>query len=508
MSDESQIVQLEEKNLGLDNEVLFRNKQLEYINPVGSKSIKANESRITFSFQDEKDHFISLKDAFISIPVTLTSATAGRINPIIAAKQSLLSLINAVRVTTVNNASILDYEKDLHISANLRLLLENQPEYLESIASMIQFDKDYPHENTDIDAYTGANLQRPEANEYKTSASLIPNSNARNPNHNVGFMKRRKYLLEDADSKSTTEVKFTAKIPLKLIHDFFFQLDFPIYYPNIKIEFEFNVGNSSFKPFCSGKTAPTSAVPSIVASAGPPVATVANGADGVAAADEEDYTASLTVDGEARLYYHRIVLPDSEGPRIAKMVEDGFTKYITYRKYNVVDRKDISKVGSEYDISTDSVSTRRVFGLLYPSVGSADGHLYPSPLLTTGTLNNANVWVHKVRQFDRDIEGDAERWQHLSAEFPYDDTNNGPLNYNEFKKRYNILCMNVSRKGDLVNKDSSTVVRVKATPYDNSTGLTITSGEVQWIIEELRAVAVQFGRSGLVRVVDSSVMRA
>lgn len=475
MSDESQLVELQKPEP--EDEPLFRNKQLEYVPQVGNPAISNGQSRITFTFQDVKDHFISLKDAWISIPVTVTYASAdanATTNHMYAVKQSLLSLVNSVRVTTVNNASILDYEKDLQISANLRLLLENNPDYLRSIASMIQFDKDYPHENAEIDSYTGNNLQNPEQKEYTSGGD----ANVRNPNHNLGFMKRRKFLLEDLASRVTTDVKFIAKIPLKLIHDFFFQLDFPIYYPNIKIEFEFNVGASSFKPICRGQLAGGTV--------------------------DKAYTASLTTGQEPKLYYHRVEIPDELGASIAQKVEDGFEKVIKYRKYNVVDRKPTGGV-NEYDISTDSTSTRRIFGLLYPAaaVGAAnivDGDAYPSPLLTVGKLEDANCWIHKQRQFDRDISGDAERWAHLSAEFPFSDSNDGPIDYNEFVKRYNILCMNVTRKQNLLNKDSSTTVRVKATPS--------TAGEIQWIVEEERLLKLKYGSKGLTRVLDGPSIKA
>lgn len=478
MSDQDQLESLLNPQDGEDQ--LFNKLQLEYITQLSGKPTTANQKNIIFSFQDVKDCFISFKDAWIEIPVTVTALAGGSakpfsVAPLLAAKASLLSLLNSVRVTTVGNSSLLDTEANLHLSANLRLLLENNPEFLQTVASQIHYSKDYPH-STSVGMKGESSLTGARTDEFVAADNC-----ARTSDYNVGFMKRRSALLADADSVATTDIKFRAKIPLKYIHDFFAQLDFPIYYPNIKIEFYFNVNNNgSYLPFSYGrKTAATYE------------------------SDAADYTVTLTDDGiaEPRLYYHRVVLPPEMAAQVAKKFESGFSRTIRYRRYDVRDPEPIAAgVTFEKDISTDSVATRRVFGLLQPTVtNSADGVKWPSPLLTVGSLEDANVKIHKISQFDNNINGNAERWYHLKSEFPYMGVDNGPLDYKEFTSRYNILCMNVTRRGELMNKDSSTVIR----PRCRSTA----AGQIRWIIEEERICQVEFGAKGITRVIDASAVK-
>lgn len=504
MSDQDQLESLLNPQDGEDQ--LFNKLQLESINQLGATTIAGQQKNIMFSFQDVKDCFISFKDAWIEIPVTVTSfvdATTPANNrpfsaaPLLAAKASLLSLLNSVRVTTVGNSSLLDTEANLHLSANLRLLLENNPEFLQTVASQIQYSKDYPH-STSVGMKGEASLTGARTDEFEekkqaaVAAVAIPAGGgntapvpaldatpARTADYNAGFMERRSALLADADSVATTNIKFRAKIPLKYIHDFFAQLDFPIYYPNIKIDFYFNVKDmGSYLPFSYGRK---------------DAATYES--------DAANYTVTLTAGEEPKLYYHRVVLPPEMAAQVAKKFESGFSRTIRYRRYDVRDPETVAAGAAfEKDISTDSVATRRVFGLLQPTVSnSADGVKWPSPLLTVGSLEDANVKIHKINQFDNNINGNAERWYHLKSEFPYMGVDNGPLDYKEFTSRYNILCMNVTRRGELMNKDSSTVIRPRCRPT--------AAGQIRWIIEEERICQVEFGAKGITRVIDASAVK-
>lgn len=499
MSDQDQLESLLNPQDGEDQ--LFNKLQLESINQLGATTIAGQQKNILFSFQDVKDCFISFKDAWIEIPVTVTSfvdATTPANSrpfsaaPLLAAKASLLSLLNSVRVTTVGNSSLLDTEANLHLSANLRLLLENNPEFLETVASQIHYSKDYPHLSSvgmkGEALLTGARTD--EFEEKKTPAfaagaavTAADVTTSRTADYNAGFMERRSALLADVDNDSTqpltSSIIFRAKIPLKYIHDFFAQLDFPIYYPNIKIDFYFNVKDmGSYLPFSYGrKNAATYE------------------------SDAANYTVTLTAGQEPKLYYHRVVMPPEVAAQVAKKFESGFSRTIRYRRYDVRDPIAIAaNTAFDQDISTDSVATRRIFGLLQPTVSnSADGVKWPSPLLTVGALEDANVKVHKINQFDNNIVGNAERWSYLKSEFPYMGVDNGPLDYKEFTSRYNILCMNVSRKGELLNKDSSTVIRPRCRPT--------AAGQIRWIIEEERICQVEFGAKGITRVIDASAVK-
>lgn len=480
MSDQDQLESLVSPQDGEDQ--LFNKLQLESINQLGATTIAGQQKNILFSFQDVKDCFISFKDAWIEVPVTVTSfvdATTPANSrpfsaaPLLAAKASLLSLLNSVRVTTVGNSSLLDTEANLHMSANLRLLLENNPEFLETVASQIQFSKDYSHSSS-VGMKGEASLTGARTDEFKAA-----NDNTRIADYNPGFLERRSALLADADSVATTDIKFRAKIPLKYIHDFFAQLDFPIYYPNIKIDFYFNVKDmGSYLPFSYGRT---------------DAATYES--------DAAAYTVTLTTGEEPKLYYHRVVMPPEVAAQVAKKFESGFSRTIRYRRYDVRDPEPIAAgVAFEKDISTDSVATRRVFGLLQPTAANdMNGVKWPSPLVTVGALEDANVKIHKINQFDNNIVGNAERWSYLKAEFPYMGVDNGPLDYKEFTSRYNILCMNVSRKGEIMNKDSSTIVRPRCRPT--------AAGQIRWIIEEERICQVEFGAKGITRVIDASAVK-
>jgi len=161
-SDNQEILSLNSGSV-LD-ERMYKSKQLLYLTQLGNPVIPAgstNLQKINFSFKNEGPYFVSFKDAWVQVPITITAdrtvtavgppVVLGNLfsdDPLLAVKQSLLSLIRSVSVTTTGGVTILDTEDNIHLTSNLRLLLENNPDYLESIAPQIQFSKDHPHAKT------------------------------------------------------------------------------------------------------------------------------------------------------------------------------------------------------------------------------------------------------------------------------------------------------------------------------------------------------------------------
>ena len=185
-------------------------------------------------------------------------------------------------------------------------------------------------------------------------------------------------------------------------------------------------------------------------------------------------------------------------------LKTGYSKVIKYRRYDVRNPIGVNS-GQSFDnseISSSSIAVRKVYGLLQPSLTSTtkvNGPLLPSPLLTTGKIDNANLWLHNNRVFDIDITGDQQRWDCLTRECVYDGTDNGPLTYQELLQRYNILVMNVERKQDMINKDSQTTVRVRFTAT--------AAGSITFMIEEERQMEIAFGEKGISKVISSAAIR-
>jgi len=496
MSDAQEIHELfSSHGSGFGGEHKYKDHQLAYVNLIGGATVASGQSTLKWSFQDIKKQWLSLARGWISVPITVTSgATNFSAVPVLAVKQSLLSLIDRVRITRVSGEELVN-ESGIHLSSNLKLLLENNPEYLSAIAAQLQYAKDEPTLDAIGGMQSDATLTNPQTLDA-TSAILAvaggaatPASNqplTKNVNYNVGFMRRRQHMLNNTlndtatPGYSATSVAFTANIPLQFIHDWFLQMGFPIFNLNIEIEMTFNVAGFGYSPFCYG-TQPAGAVE---ASAGGVVS---------------PYAVSLTTGTQPRLYYHKVKMSSDDEIKAVKLVESGYSKTISYSHHRV---KDIAALAADGDqdreVLTDAVNAKRVWVLANTSSALMKSNSWPSPVVTGPLgLRNANIFVRDVRYFDQNLNTLEQQWKALQEQFPQvDGPDAGPLTYAEFVQRYRILCFDISRTKDFIDAEAASVIRVS--------GSVTADCNLTFIVEEVKKAVYSFDGNGLSMVVHAA----
>ena len=461
-------------------------------------------TQIQFDTDSLKDDFVSFHDAFVSIPFQVKPTSGNYTSAsLVAMKASLLSLIYGVQVINASNSGgTLVNDVGVQFINNLRLCIEKSSDWGNSEACEIQFAKDmndtrdpnatllqYSTTATSGITYTFDESKTTFTSTCASTAtgtgSLVLSAGSgismlnplqsgigngiNNDYYNEGFAKRVMFLQNQSTIVGGA-IQCTACIPLALLHDFFNQLDFPIYNMRWKIILMLASG-SVYPPIMVG-----------------------NGTrQGI-----------TTVTGPCTLYYRKLQLPAEALSNLKnvkqKQIDFISTDFVTPAYNNSV------TTGLQLPISSSTIMPLRLWSLLYPAgtiTAQADADPsttssgYCSPLCATGQLTNANVSINNKPYFEYNYNKSYEFWQALKEQFPgfgQGDTLGSMLNYNDFLSNFRYHVFDISRlKGDRLKAPNNAVtIQLNCARSDSN-------GAMDYIVlvERLSSLVLDFEKSAV-----------
>jgi hypothetical protein len=247
----------------------------------------------------------------------------------------------------------------------------------------------------------------------------------RNPNFNAGFLDRVTVFQNDAKyvnvaANGTTPGGqtatngadvwyYVARIPLKLLHDYWMQLNFPIINVGFNMQLYFNQPNG-----VAGSTAPI--FPAFQTDAN---STLITGGTNVTANPVIYYGQDSSGGNACRLYYRTVKFSPADNAKAAQMLTTGFTKSI---KFISTDWNPMQTyVGApnqitQYQITNSVVHPLRVWILAY-LVNTAATPLnmvqqpYYAPGVITGHFNFTNILINNVPYFRQAQQTFEEQWE-------------------------------------------------------------------------------------------------
>lgn len=410
----------------------FSDSQWQYLPDYNN--LTYTNGRIQFDTLPLKSQWVNYRTAYLAVPITVAAATTdGSAWDITAStasatevvvKNSILSLIQGLVINTGTGTNIVNENNAPQFINNIRLLVDNSVDWTNNEGALLQFNKD----TVAGSGNTSTSLNTPAIANLTTSTV------------NGGWTKRFGYIINQSlvGAIATTSLQFTAILPLRLLHDVFEQMDFPL----INLRFQMNFLTS----FTSGTTSaganffPMAATPTYSS----PVITIANGIQ------------------TCRLYYEVIKFGPKVGEEVSRRMNAGFDKTI---KFLTTDYNTTTQVTNgntlTYTISPGTVRPVRIWAMLpvtasfsVPTGNAAgtagyDGHVFP--LVTCGILNNINIQVNSVNYYLNNVAAvgnDWEAYELLRQEMPgYGESNvlTGGISYSDWLINYRIYVFNVSR---------------------------------------------------------------
>jgi hypothetical protein len=306
-----------------------------------------------------------------------------------------------------------------------------------------------------------------------------------NPGFNKGVWDRVQIFQNSSvfvpgNNGRCAQYHLVAKIPLRLLHDFFEQLDFPVI--NMGFNFQFilrqthnsnQVGNTSSSVQCYQNCPPLMGAslfgPSY--SATQTFACYTAGMPSISYGQTLAGTYMASYGTQCRLYYRSIKLNPSENEQFKARLMRGFTKKIKFISTDIFQPQTaISTQSGNFQIAPSIVWPLRVWALLYttngqsgvntavgalggnwksavPAAGGEDGRAPMNGLqVVHGWLRNANIMVNNQPYFKNNLQTVDDFWLQLKDQF---NRNTGSMiSYTDFVRNFRYHCFDISRLSD------------------------------------------------------------
>lgn len=343
-----------------------------------------------------------------------------------------------------------------------------------------------------------------------------------NPNANLGFMDRVTVFQNSAEYQFTpagtnTPVGkisnpngchtyfYRAIVPLKLMHDFFMQLNFPII--NIGFNFQFTLAqsngstpNTQYPPFQTGNNSYL----------------ISNGVNQIGYPNVY-YGQESGGQMGTRLYYRVVKFSPADNARVAEKLTTGFTKSVKFISTDWFREPVPVTSGTsnhQFQFSTSVVHPLRVWVLPYPVinyVGGTQGALpVPastrealqdatfSPGVITGYFNQSNILINNIPYFRQNFITVDDLWEQLREQF--DPDNGSMIDYRSFLTYKRGQCYDLTRISDRLQSPTEPVNLVFNA--NRADGLQC-SLQMYYLTERLNQITFRFSSSDVAIVVGN-----
>jgi hypothetical protein len=398
--------------------------------------------QVNFNLTSVSTKLQILSDSYLVLPLRVTSASGT--NPYtsfaankLAIKNSLLSLIQGVSVTTGSGTSFVNETTGAtSILANLRLMLESSLDIVNGCGQELHFGgKDTA---TSIPL-----LDRTVAPQPTTGNATVDVTSNRG-------LANRVQCFVDAGTFTNSGFNFVAYIPLKFIHPIFQAMSFPLI--NLPLLIQFNIAGttdySGYQPF----TCATQAAGGYVSAAGAATATAA-----LAASDaprvtinisSTDHTTGFTPNA-CRLYLKTVSLHAKTAQALAAKVQDGFSKYIDFTVADLFKFPNVAIQGGagvtqslSQTITSSAVCPRRIWVLPVATGTLASANNTFPAWLGDYQFSQANLAINSANYYQNNLMSQYEMYQILKDQCP---DGQGQISYYDYLNGCNPLVFDISR---------------------------------------------------------------
>jgi hypothetical protein len=475
-----------------------------------------------------RDQFVIWSDSYLQIPISLGSSTSpsyqyAQADPV-GFKNSVLDMITGVQINSGSGQTLVNDNNVQYIN-NLRLLLETAYDAEVGNLADIQFWKnDLPPASGLLagDWTNGANawpnpavynVITPDTNQpvqaVTAATSIVAGSAPTNTGaywnsaFNEGFSKRVQFFKLNATfaGSSATSWQLIVNIPLKFLHKFFEQLNFPLL--NCRWQFNFTTPliapsttpsalAATYQPFMVGYQdgATTTAVPA-------PAAAIGN--------------SYLT---QCRIYYRKVTYGATLNEKLNKMLQQGYKKVIEYPVtdfYNsLIAANDASTASRILLVSSSTVAPLRVWVLPVPTgqaTSSTIPFICPANGATPGNneITNANILINNVPYFYNNLVFPREFYTYLqenSVASGFSETVGSLISYRDFLNLHNYTCFDVHRLKDRLG-DPNEAVTIQLNIQRNASP---TGYSVDWLVlvERKQVCVLSISSSGTELAIGSA----
>lgn len=355
-----------------------------------------------------------------------------------------------------------------------------------------------------------------------TNAVAYSQMGGRNPNFNKGFLERitifqntSSYVYtptgpspngNQTNSFGIHTFYYVATIPLKLLHDFWQQLNFPII--NVGFQLTFNLNQSHgittqgfFPPFQTSWNQ----------------GRIAGGTD-ISPRPAIYYGKSEASSG-SRLYYRTVKFSPADNARMAEKLTTGFTKSVKFICTDWIQQNNLIDPNSgtmQYQIANSVVHPLRLWVLPYavnnnlttttdPVTGTAitvagsflQDDTY-APGVITGYYNQTNVLVNNVPYYRQNMQNYQDLWEQLAEQFNPD--TGSMIRYVDWRNYKRYHCYDLTRLSERLQSPTEPVSlifqgsRADGLPYRLQN---------YYLIERLNQVTFRFSSSDVAIVVGN-----
>lgn len=436
-----------------DKEIGYTESQLMYLTDINNGAYSTGEVR--FDTSTLKEQFILYSEGFLVIPITVTASggTAFQNTTPVAFRQSVLSLITGMTISMGNGDVIVNEISGLNFINHLRLLTSQHDDEFRTLAPLLQF---YKEEKNSVNNA-----------EFTVTTNTLT---GRDATYNSGFANRINSFVASSTWNGTINGYTTdVVIPLKYVHPFFKELNFPVL--NMRFMFTFQTAayiNSPFNPILSTIAAKT----------------VIGG----------------TTIGAARLYYKKVSLPADLQLKYAKKLEAGMTKRIDFLSLDapiIVPNNADTTISKQ--ISTNTVKPKRIWVLLFPGGSLTSG---VAPLVVNGQLRAATLQVNGMQYNNTAINFPYEFWVNLLDQMTNENGQGGLISYADFLTNYRIHVWDVSKRKDAI---LSLTEAVSLTLNASRNEATPSASDIMFLVERENRIALHFSSSDVRVLVGPNV---
>src|SRR6185312_3649577 len=441
--------------------------QSDYQYIVDSNNGSYSDAILRFDLSPLRQQYTILKDAYLQIPFNLV-ASGGTFTAasLLTVKESLVDLISSVQVRD-SSGNVIVNDLNTNMMARIRNLVEHDQDWYTQEAGSSMFVKD------SISNPTGA------------CGIVNPvNTTVTGSTYNDGYSRRIGLFKQQATFSGST-FSFVATIKLSEMHDFFDQMDFPLYNANFQLSLGVSgIGNNTqFSPFVVDSGISSAVIPTLTIATATPAGT-------------------STSISSCRLYYRTVKFAPEVNTQILQKLSTQWVKRVRFRVADVYTPASGESATTNFPINRllnpATLNPLRVWVLL-PAAGSlstSGGNANSGLSNYIGGLTNANVLINNEPYFTNYINDADSFYTLLKQNMP---SEGGLISKQEFLSTYRIHVFDLSRvKSRILNPHSACSIMVTAQRSDSA------SVDYYYIVERAAWVDLNLN-SGDVKVVGISL---
>lgn len=403
-----------------------------------------SNGQVQFNLTSTGNKFQILRDSYLVLPLTITSsntAYTGFAANKIAIKNSLVSLIQGLTITTADGTSIVAEQGSTPIINNLKVLLDSSIDFYNSSGQQLHFGG----KDTNTTPANGNSLQ---------PWNVTTGSPTIDVTSNQGLMNRIS-CFQSTSTFNAGSFSFIAYIPLRFIHSFFDMCSFPLV--NMPLLITFNIaGTTSYsqhQPF----TCATQQANGYVDDAGAATAiaaVAASSAPVVTITPSADERGTGFIPGSCRIYLKTVTFNAKTASAIASKIQTGFTKYIDFTTSDlyILGNQTVTAANSyqtvNYQITSASVRPRRVWVLpVTTGTLTSAANTFPASI-GNYVFSQVNLAINSQNYYQSNLQSQYEMYKILAEQMVGCDCSScegAHISYVDYLNGMNPLCLDISR---------------------------------------------------------------